>query len=101
MHTEGGVTYLTNDTGSAKVEDAVTGQKCDHIVGFILSDYPQYGENDRLARESEGVSVSEMFSFCPLCGDDLLPPKTPGLPVSLEMREHPRLIGEWLRFLLG
>jgi hypothetical protein len=63
---------VTNETQSATVQDAVTGQ-CDHIVGFILSDFPQFGGTDGLVRKSEGALVSEAFNFCPLCGCELTP----------------------------
>ena len=48
----------------------MTGQ-CDHIVGFLLADYPQYGEQDMLVRASEAVTPSESFAFCPVCGEGL------------------------------
>ena len=51
-------------------QDTVTGQ-CDHIVGLFLADYPQHGESDRLARQSEGLDVDEIFNYCPSCGVNL------------------------------
>lgn len=55
-----------------KLEDAVTGQaRCDHIVGFALSAFPQYGERDGLVRASENADADEAFKYCPLCGHAL------------------------------
>lgn len=50
--------------------DTVTGQ-CDHIVGFFMSEFSQYGESDRLIRESESVRVDQAFTYCPICGLEL------------------------------
>lgn len=47
--------------------NTVTGQ-CDHIVGFLISDFPQYGERDRLVRASENEGSTQGFRFCPACG---------------------------------
>ena len=56
---------------SAKLDDAVTGQ-CDHIVGFLADDFPQFGGIDGLVRISAGVAeVTEAFIFCPSCGQRL------------------------------
>ena len=52
---------------SSKLEDVAT--KCDHIVGFVLSEFPQYGEQDGLIRMSDNnPNVSLRFNFCPVCG---------------------------------
>ena len=42
--------------------------ECDHIIGFHLAAYPQYGEIDRLIRVSEKIEPNEPFNYCPLCG---------------------------------
>ena len=50
----------------------MTGQRqCDHIVGMVLSSFPQEGEVDFLARISQRVEVDEPFRYCPLCGAEL------------------------------
>jgi len=49
----------------------VTGQ-CDHIVGFLLSDFSQYGETDRLIRATEDSGATQPFNYCPLCGERLV-----------------------------
>jgi hypothetical protein len=55
-----------------KIKDTVTGQQqCEHIIGFLLSDFPQFGERDRLVMGSENAVVSTAFCFCPLCVDAL------------------------------
>jgi hypothetical protein len=88
---------------SIKLEDAVTGQQCDHIVGFILSDVPQYGGSDRLATKREGVAVDQAFKFCPLCGAELTPsiqatPGWTGLREHLQLLElQPQSLLDWLR----
>ena len=53
----------------------VTGQ-CDHIVGLVLSSYPQDGGMDGLGLMSEGVKADEPFNYCPLCGKALNPDKS-------------------------
>ena len=53
----------------------VTGQQqCDHIIGFVLSNFPQYQERDRLARASDNEffdNYEQVFKYCPLCGEAL------------------------------
>jgi hypothetical protein len=54
---------------SDTIRDAVTGQQtCDHIVGISLSDFPQFGGIDTLAKLSESAVVEHPFKYCPLCG---------------------------------
>lgn len=46
--------------------------QCNHIIGFLLCDFPQYGETDRLIRATEGSGATEPFNYCPLCGEMLV-----------------------------
>ena len=49
----------------------VTGQ-CDYIIRLFLTPFPQHGDMDRLARQSEGLDIDaeidEPFNYCPCCG---------------------------------
>ena len=48
----------------------MTGQ-CDHLMGMVISPFPQFGEMDRLVKASEHISVDEPFTYCPMCGSVL------------------------------
>ena len=41
--------------------------KCDHMTGFFLTGFPQYGVSDRLVRSSDAIKATVVFNFCPLC----------------------------------
>ena len=58
-------------------DTTVTG-RCDHIVGFSESAFPQYGDADHLVHLSEvfdpvSSDLSISFSYCPICGSSLAP----------------------------
>lgn len=70
---------------------AVT-EQCDHIVGFLADQFPQFGGIDRLIRFSEGTCADEPFKFCPLCGGELILSSQAPL-VQIASREPLQLIG--------
>ena len=72
---------------SAKLDDAVTEQRCDHVVGFALAVFPQHGETDRIVKESERETVDQAFRFCPLCGIELIQ-ATPEMPKQTALCER-------------
>ena len=74
-----------------KLDDAVTGQ-CNHIIGFHVDEFPQFGGDDRLIRANEQFSVGVPFTFCPLCGLELTP-STQGQPTQILPREPLQLTG--------